>query len=807
MDNLLRDLRISVRLLVRQPGFALTAILTLALGIGATTAIFSVVNAIVLRPLPFGDPDRIIAVTRFLPRTGARPASLSAPDFHDFRAQNRSLQALAYYTGGEIGVTMKGAADYANVQRVTPDFFTALGVTARIGRLISAEEQASRSTLVAVVTDAFWRRQFGADPKALGATITVGSRSATIVGVLEPGVRFPARADIYLPAWIVPELPSRGAHNVLVIGRLRDGISMEQARDDLTAIARRLEQQYPNTNSNKLVALTPLKDSLIGNTRQTLLVLLAAVSFVLLIACANVANLLLARAAARSREMVVRAAVGAGRWRLVRQLVTESLTLGIVAGAVGVFLAYSGVSTLLALAPQDLPRVEEVGVDRSALGFTALISLVSSVIFGLAPAFQISRVRLVEGLRQGSKGSALGARAGWTRHAFIVAEVALAVVLVVSAGLLGRSLAALMAVDMGFNAERLLALKTSVPLGTFGPEAFARAAAFYRGVLPEVRALPGVVAAGAVTSLPTQVRSSGGYWVQGGPTFEQLGTRSPTAILNVVTPGYFGAMRIPIRRGRDFTEGDRDGSPFVAIINEALARAAFPDVDPMGRTIQSGLDTKEPMTIVGVVADVRTDGPESPAQPEIYMPNEQHTGPAASMTLAVRTDLANPLTLVDTIRRLIQARNPNVPVVGTTMEGTLERASATPRFRTFLLAVFAVVALLLAAAGIYGVTAYTVSLRTAEIGVRVALGASRSEVLKTVVGQSAVCVGIGLALGVLLSLGATRLLREMLFGVTPGDPIVLVAVVGIMALVAFIACYVPSRRALRIEPAMALRAE
>ena len=805
MDNWLRDLRHSIRLLVRQPGFALTAILTLALGIGATTAIFSVVNAIVLRPLPLGEPERIMAVTRFLPRTGARPANLSGPDFYDLRAQNRSFQALAYYTGGETSVTVNGAADYANVQRVTTDFFAALGVQARIGRLMSTEEQESGSSIAAVVTDAFWQRRLGGDLKAIGSTINLGSRSATVIGVLPPGVRFPARTDVYLPSWIFREPQTRGGHNYRVIGRLRDGVSLEQARADMTAIARRLEKEYPTTNADKLVDLMPLKDNLVGNTRQTLFVLLTAVAFVLLIACANVANLLLARAAARGREMVVRASVGAGRWRLVQQLVTESLTLGIVAGALGIALASTGVRTLTALAPQDLPRVDEVGVDRIALGFALLISLVSSGIFGLAPALQASRVRLVEGLRQGGKGSALGARTGWARHAFLVAQVALAVVLVVSAGLLGRSLAALASVDLGFNAERLLVLRTTVPIAGFGD--FPRATAVYREVLAELRTQPGVSSLGGTTTLPTMVRSSGGYWVQGGPTREELGTRSPTAIFNVVTPGYLPTMRIPIRSGRDFNDGDRQGAQPVAIINEALARASFPGQDPIGRWIRSGLDSPDPMVIVGVAADVRTGGPAFPASPEIYMPNEQHMGPATSMNIVVRTSVENPMTLVEPMRRLIQVRDANVPVAATTMEGTLEVASATPRFRTYLLTVFAVVALLLSAAGIYGVMAYTVSQRTAEIGVRVALGASRGDVLRMIVGQGAAFVGLGLGLGVVLALGAGGLLKDLLFGVEPSDPVVLSAVVGTIALVALAACVVPGRRALRVEPAMALRAE
>jgi predicted permease len=808
MDNLLRDLRHSVRLLIRQPGFALTAILTLALGIGATTAIFSVVNGILLRPLPFAEPDRIVAVNRFRPSSGRIQPSQSAPDFHDYRTQNRTFDAFAYYAGGESGVTVDGSAGYAEVFRVTAGFFDALGVTARLGRLMSAEEAAPGGSPVAVITDAFWQRQFGGDPKAIGAVVKMGSRAIPVVGVLAPGIRFPARADIFVSASTFPEAQSRAAHNYRVIGRLRHGVTLEQARADLLGIARRLEQQYPVTNNDKLVALMPLKDQLVGNSRQTMYVLLAAVVFVLLIACANVANLLLSRATSRGREMVVRTAVGAGRWRLVRQLLIESLTLGMLGGAAGVLLAYGGVRMLMAFAPADLPRVEEIDVDRIALVFSMLVSLVSSLVFGLAPALQVSRIRhLAESLRQGGKGSALGGRAGRMRHAFVVVEVALAVVLVVGAGLLGRSLAALASVDVGFDAERVLVLRTTVPIVSFEPATFERSAAFYLQALDEIRSLPGVSAAGAVTSLPTRVGSTGGYWVQGGPTREQLGTASPVAILNVATPGYFNAMRIPIRRGREFTDADGRGAPLVAIVNESLARTAFPDQDPIGRTIQSGLDTPDPMTIVGIAADVRTDGPAFPSQPEIYMPNAQHTGPGNTMTIVVRAAVPNPQTLTETIRRTIQSRNPDVPVLASTMEGTLEQATATPRFRTYLLTVFAAVALLLAAAGIYGVLAYTVSQRTAEIGVRVALGASRGAVLRSVIGRGAISVGVGLGVGVVLALVAGGLLRDLLFAVEPRDPLILSLVVSTIATVGLVACVVPGRRALRVEPAMALRAE
>jgi predicted permease len=457
----------------------------------------------------------------------------------------------------------------------------------------------------------------------------------------------------------------------------------------MTAIARRLEAQYPNSNAGKWVAVLPLKEDLVGNTKQTLFVLLAAVSFVMLIACANVANLLLARASSRGREMAVRAAVGAGRWRLVRQLITESLTIGVLAGAAGILLARFGVMAVGALAPADLPRVDQVRVDLMALGFTVFVSLAASVIFGLAPALQVSRVQLVEGLRRGSKGgSALGARAGWARHAFVISEVALAVVLVVVAGLLGRSLASLSKVDMGFDPERLLTLRTAVPVT--GPATWSRVSTFYRDVLPELRALPGVAAVGGVMSLPTRVQSNGAYVIQGGSNPAELNIQSPQAILNVVTPDYFETMRVPIRAGRDFTDGDRVDAPMVAIVNESLARRSFPGQDPIGRRIQTGLDTLEPMTIVGVVADVRTWGPARGADAEIYMPYEQHPGPANSLNLVVRADVANPLALVDTMRRLMQRKNPDVPVTGAMMEDALDVASATPRFRTFLLTVFAV---------------------------------------------------------------------------------------------------------------------
>jgi predicted permease len=805
METFVQDLRYALRNLFRQPGFAATAILTLALGIGATSAIFSVVNAVVLRPLPYPGASRIVAVQNHYVNTGLRSNSISAPDFHDWVEQSRSFTALAYYAGGETAVSVEGSADYATVIRVTPRFFDALGVEAQLGRLRTPDEERAGGELAVVIADAFWRRQFGASPNAIGSTVRFDERVYEVVGVLPPGLRFPARADVYHAAWTVPETTSRSAHNYRVIGRLAPGVTLEQANAEMAGIAGRLSQQYPASNGDKSVVVAPLQEILVGRSRTTLYILLAAVAIVLLIACANVANLLLARATVRQREMVVRAAIGAGRGRLVRQLLTESASLGVTAGVAGVLLAQAGVAAFVALAPAELPRADEIQVDLAALGFTLLISLASSIVFGMAPALHVSRVQLGDGLRQGGKGAALGARGGWARSGFVVAEMALAVVLVVGAALLGRSLAALAAVDMGFAPGQLLVLQTDVPVETF--EAAPRATAFYRDLLPDLRAVPGVISVAGVTSLPTAVRSNGGYWLEGGPGPEQQGIRSPQAIFNVVTPDYFRTMRIPMAAGRDFTEADRHDAPFVAIINEALARASFPDRDPIGRRIQAGLDSLEFMTVVGVVADVRTWGPARPAQAEIYMPYEQHPAPATSLALVVRTHSADPLALTETLRRRIRERNPDVPVKAATMEATLETASATPRFRTFLLVAFAGVALVLAVAGVYGVMAYTVSQRVPEIGVRVALGASPSDILKMIVGQGARLAGLGVLTGLALALAASRLLEGLLFGVTGRDPVILAAVTVLVAAAALAACYIPGRRALRVQPAIALRSE
>jgi predicted permease len=805
MDHLFQDLRYALRSLLRQPSFSLTAVLTLALGIGATTAIFSVVNAVVFRPLPVERPDRLVAVLNQW-TTSTRPSlNVSWQDFDDWRAQSRSFQVMARYQGGETSVMLDNVADYANVHRVTPGFFQALGVGVAAGRLLNPDEEQPGGPLAAVISYAFWRQRFNSDRNAIGSTVKFDDRIFTIVGVLAPGLRYPARADIFAPGWPDPLRSTRSGHNYRVIARLKDGVTVQQARDEMASIARRLAEQYPDTNTNKSATVVPLKDMLVGDTRQTFDMLLLASLVVLLIACANVANLLLARSSSRAREMVVRAAVGASRRRLMRQLLTESLVLGVVSGLAGAWLARLGVLALIAVAPADLPRGDEISVDAVALLFALIVALGASVIFGLAPALQTSRVRLVSGLREGGKGTSIGARGGWARNAFVVAEIAMAVTLVTGAGLLARSLAALAAVDMGFAPDRLLVVSTQFPLASF--EQAPRASAFFRDLLADVRALPGVDAAGGVTSMPTALRSNGTFTIEGSTRLLPAGTRSPQATLNVATPGYFQTLRVPVTRGRDFTAADTRTAPFVAIVNEALVRAVFGSDDPLGRRIQCGLDSPEFMTIVGVVGDVRTGGPAIPAEPEIVMPYEQHPGPASSLNLIVRSDSVEPLSLAEPIRRTIAGRSSLVPTKVWTMQGRLDLATATPRFRAFLVGLFAGVALLLALAGVYGVMAYSVSQRIPELGVRVALGATPQSILRLILAHGAKLALAGLLLGAGLSLLSVRMLEGLLYGVAPRDPMTLAVVVAAVTVAMLLATVVPARRAVAVDPVTAMRAE
>jgi predicted permease len=617
--------------------------------------------------------------------------------------------------------------------------------------------------------------------------------------VLPPGYRFPGETDLWVPAIVAPQ--SRSANNFRAVGRLKPGVGLVQAQTEMASIARRLEEQYPDSNKGRSVAVTRMRDDMVGDVRLTLYLLLGAVSIVLLIACANTATLLLGKATARTREVAVRAALGASRQRIVRQLVTESLLLAFIAGSAGLMLAYWGSKALVSLAPANLPRLGEIGVDRWVLAFTLGISMITSLLFGLVPALYASKLDLSDALKQGAARVVSGGGMVRMRGTLVVAEIALAVVLLSGAGLLIKSFVALHNVALGFRPENVLVMRATMA----GPQALPRARQYFRDVLAQTAALPGVVAAGATMAPPGYVDSTTVYFIDRMPP-QRDWLRAPSVVLSIVAPGTFAALGIPVKSGRDFSSSDTEERPLVAVVNEALVRQALPNQNPLGRTIYCLFDNSKPMTIVGVVGDVRQRGPERNPMPECYMPYSQHAFNGTTLSVVVRT-VSDPSAVADTLRRVAHERSPDVPMKFTTMEAILSENVAAPRFRTLLFAVFASLAVCLAMAGVYGVMAYAIGQRSNEIGLRMALGASTGSVLRLVLGQGLTLAGLGLALGLVAAVAGTRLLTNILFRVQPNDPMVYLAVAVLLAIVALVASYVPARRAAKIDPLTAIRQE
>ncbi len=800
------DLRFALRSLWKNPGFAVLAVLVMALGIGANTAVFSVVNSVLLKPLDFHQPDRIVRLSSLWKKSGSR-GTVSAPDYHDWHDQSTAFSAMAYYMNGETVVTAGSAAEYAQVAEVGPEFAAVFDEYPSVGRFFTQAEEKYGSGGAAVIGYAFWQSHFGGNPGILGQKLRVEDRSLTIVGVMPPRFSFPEKAEVWLPMTALEEdTMSRSAHNYRVVGRLKQGVTLEQAQAQMTAVAARLEQQYPPSNSGKSASVMPLGEDEVGSVRPTLFLMLGAVALVLLISCANVSNLLLAKATARTREIAIRSAVGASRGRIVRQLTTESLVLALAAGALGLLLAVWGSGALVALAPSDIPRIDEVRVDGWVLAFTLAVSVGASLLFGLAPALHASRVDLNESLKLGGSRTTAGGAAGRMRGALVIGEIALSVVLLAGAGLLIKSFVALHKVALGFRPENVLVMETSVPSSS--DESARRAVRFYKDLLAQASTVPGVIAAGATAAPPGQIMSWGAYFIDRLPSREERLVAAPQAVFSVVTPGAFQALGIPLRRGRDFSGRDSEDAPETAVINDALARAAFGGTDPIGRSIVCGLDMAsiKPMRIVGVVGDVRQGGPAAPAKPEIYMPFEQHAGRSTALNLVMRTT-STPLALADTLRRKAHAISSDVPVKFTTMEAELGENVAAPRFRTLLLGIFAGLAVLLAMAGVYGVMAYTVGQRTGEIGLRIALGADPKHVMTLVLGQGLKLAGLGLAIGLLAAAAASKLLTKLLFDVKTTDPTTYAAVAVLLGAVALAACYLPARRAMKVDPLVALRQE
>jgi predicted permease len=793
------DLKFALRSLRKNPGFTLLAVVVMALGIGANTAVFSVVNAVLLKPLAYRNPDRIVTLSSLWRKSGGH-GQVSAPDFHDWHNQSTAFESMAYYQDDSTSVMSGASAEYAHVAQVTPEFFRVFGVEPAAGRLFSPEEQKPGGAGAVVVSYAYWQSHFGANANALGQAVRMLGKSFSIAGVLPPRFHFPNQTDIWMPANVVfPETESRGGHNYRVVGLLKPDITLEQAQAQMTAIGARLEQQYKDSNTGKSVAVARLRDEMVRNVKLTLYLLLGAVALVLLIGCANVANLLLARATARTREIAIRAAVGASRGRIVRQLFVESMVLALIAGAAGLLLAKWGSDALVALAPGDVPRLGESGIDGWVLAFTLGISVAASMLFGLAPALQISRVDLNETLKQGANRAMAGGRGGRMRAALVVVEVALSVVLLAGAGLLIRSFAALQSVALGFRPEHVLVMESDVPSSSL--EDARRATRFYKDLMADLATLPGVSAVGGVRNIPGTAASDGSYVIDRLAGFT---VSAPQAVFSVVTPGAFAAAGIPLKRGRDFNESDTYDAPFTAIINEALARKSFPGQDPLGRTIYCGLDSMKGMQIVGVVGDIRQYGPAVAPEPEIVMPYEQHPQTVTALDIVVRASVPGS-ALWGPIQRKVRARSAEVPMKFTSMEDLLAENTAAPRFRTLLLGLFAAIAVCLAMAGVYGVMAYTVGQRSSEIGLRMALGARTGDVLRLILRQGMTLTGIGLAAGLVAAVAATRLLASMLFEVKAGDPATYIGVAALTGAVSLAASYIPAHRAARVDPASALR--
>ena len=805
IDDLVGDLRYAVRNLRRSPAFATLAVLIMALGVGANTAVFSVVNAVLLKPLAYRDAERIVTLSvasSAVPGPTALSKQASMADFQDWHDQSSSFEAMAFYASRETAVMPHATAEYARVTRVSPEFFRVFAVDPIAGRGFTADEMKPGSTAGVMISYAYWQSHFGGDPGVLSRTIRV-SGTRQITGVLPPGFRFPGNTDVWIPAARAITSEPRTAGNYRVIARLKPGISLGEAQARMNVIAGRLAQQYPESNRGLGVTVTRIEDELVGEVRFTLYLLLGAVGVVLLIACANTATLLLGKATARTREVAVRATLGASRQRIVRQLVTESLLLAMLAGGAGLMLAWWGSRALVALAPADLPRLSETGIDSWVLAFTFATALITSLLFGLVPAFYAAKVDLNDALKVGGTRSVAGGGLARMRGALVVAEVALAVMLLCGAGLLIKSFVALNNVALGYRPENVLVMRATVP----APAAVAtrRAREYFRDTLTQIAALPGVTAAGATMAPPGYVDSTGSYFVDNLPAKPDL-SKAPSVVLSIVAPGTFAALGIPLKSGRDFSESDTDDKPFVAVVNEALARRAFPGQNPIGRTVFCPFDSFKGMTIIGVVGDVRQRGPAREPMAECYMTYQQHAFNGNALSIVARTTV-DPASLTETVRRLAQQRSPDVPMKFTTMEATVAENVAAPRFRTLLFAVFAALAVCLAMAGVYGIIAYAVGQRANEIGLRMALGASAGSVLRLILRQGLALASLGLILGLAAAVAGTRLLTTMLFQVQPHDPLVYLAVAALLGAVAMVASYIPARRASKIDPLVAIRQE
>lgn len=811
LESFWQDVRFGIRMLVKNPGFTIVSVLALALGIGASTAIFSVVNAVLLRPLPYKDPDHLVHVLRTQPPIMRGP--ISRPDFLEWQAQQKVFSAIAAYYFETFNLTGVDRAERIVGASVTEDFFQLFGVAPASGRfLLPADNNEAEAGHVAVISYGLWQRRFGGQPGIIGQNISLNGEPYAVVGVAPSDFNFPQRIEIWTPARLALDKRDRGSNYLKVIGRLKEGITGEQAQAQMNQVASALAQQYPENDTNLSVTISSLLEDQVMNIRPVLIILLGAVLFVLLIACANVANLLLARSTTRQKEMAVRTALGASRWRIIRQLLTESVSLSLLGGTFGVLIAFWGINLLMALAPSNIPRIKEVSLDGRVLCFSLLMSVATGVIFGLAPAMQISKANLNEVLKEGTRSAATSnPHSARLRRALIIAEIGLSFVLLISAGLLIESIRRLTDVNPGFDPKPLLTANVSFPRKPTSSSSEAdeleqvqASSRFLAEAEQKILALPGVQAVGAINDLPVRGQGSvnGDFNIEGRPKYKS--GEAPVAEYRLITPSYFSAMGISLLKGRVFNDNDDPQHEVSIMINETLAKRFFSGEDPVGKRLLV-MDDK-PHEIIGVVGDARQWGLDRPADPEIYFSYAQ-IGFGMETTLVIRTSL-EPSGLSEGVRGAIKEVSADVPVYGIKpMMQVMADSTAQRRFNTILMTSFAGIALLMATIGLYGVISYSVAQRSQEIGIRMALGAQPADVLRMMLWSGLKLALAGVILGLFISLAITRALESLLYGVRATDPLTLIAGSIFLTSVALLACYIPARRATKIDPMIALRYE
>jgi predicted permease len=811
LEEIWQDLRYGARMLRTNPGFTLIAIITLALGIGANTAIFSVVNAVLLRPLQYSDPDRLVQIWQIFPQLGTNEAPVSAPEFLDYKDQNRVFERMAAFRF-QGGFTLTGGAEPERIlgARVSADLFPLLGVEPTLGRAFLPEEDQAGGPRAVILSHGLWQRRFGSDAALIGKSLTLDGERFTVVGVMPPGFQFPPQS-LQTELWAnapfdANDLNRRGWRPLVVIARLKSGVSLDRANAELKAIAGR----FPASGPVPSAYAVSLQEQVVGRVRRALLVMLGAVSFVLLIACANVANLFLSQAAARQREMAIRAAVGASRSRLIRQLFVESLPLALLGGGVGLLLAVGIVELLVSVNPGNLPRAHEIGIDLRTLGFTLSISLLTCMVFSLAPAWQTSKLDLNESLKEGGRGTSVSFRRFSLRSVLLVSEVALSLALLIGAGLMIKSFTRLLQVDPGFDPRGVLTMQIPLPQSKYAE--IQQRAFFFEQALERIRRLPGVQSAGMTSVLPLTVGPDFGFTIEGRtPTGD-----TPQTDWCAISPDYLRTMGIALLRGRYFTERDHENTAGVAIINETMARRFWPDEDPLGKRIKLGGPNRlyPWMEIIGIVGDVKHDGLDAPVGPEIYMPYAQT--PFSQMPAGLRFPVmslvarsgSDHASLVAAMRAEIQALDKDQAVTNIrTLDQLLANSISQHRFYLMLLSFFAAIALFLAAVGLYGVVSYTVRQRTHEIGVRMAFGAQAGDVLRLIIKFGMKLTLIGALIGLAGALALTRLMKTLLFDVSATDPLTFASITMLLALVALLACFVPARRATKVDPLVTLRNE